>query len=485
MALPAILETGNSAAGKANVNTLYELLVALSANEDNAGFSLMAVKMGSASDPGGLYVERLRASDFGRLSVGSDTPAFNHLFPGSTLDSGIWTAPVTTMTATVVSGFCNLNAGASTTSSAVARVQSYQFIPAFKTFPTSVQMDVQFTQAPQANNVCEWGWFLASGTSAPTDGVFFRLTSTGELRCVLNNNGTETLSNAIDFATYVGTATTRQFYFTLGDAEVDFYIDDVHVAGINRPAAAGTITASMALPITFRNYNSGTPSLAQVMKVGFVNASYGDMDSTKAWGTALATMGRTGYQGQTGGTLGSTAIFGNSATPAAAVPTNTTAALTTGLGGIFVETDTLAVGTDGIVMSYQNPVGTAAVPGKVLYIGGFRIESHISTVIVGGGYVAMWGIAFGSSAVSLATTDSATSKAPRRIGPFGNHSVVAAAAALTQVTPTGAPIEIRLDTPIAVYPGEFIQLIRRKQSGTVSTSGALTHIITPINTFWE
>lgn len=476
---------GNTSGNVAEVDANNAIQVVTPTNEDNAGFALLAAKMGSSSDPGGIYVERLRASDFGRLSTGIDTPAINHLFPGSTLDSSIWTAPVTTMTVTVAGGFANLNAGLSVASGAVARIQSYQFIPSLKTFPTGVQMDVQFAQTPQTGNVCEWGWFLASGTTAPTDGVFFRINASGELRCVINNNGTENQSPAINFSTYVGASTTRQFYFTLGDAEVDFYIDDVHVAGVARPAAGGRITASMSLPLTFRNYNSSATSAAQVMKVGFVNASFGDMNIVKPWDMAMAGMGRTGYQGQTGGTLGSTAIFGNSASPAAAVPTNTTAALTAGLGGIFVETDTLAVGTDGIVMSYQNTAGTAAAPGKVLYVRGFSIESFVSTVIAGGGYVAFWGVAFGSSAVSLATNDSATSKAPRRIGPFGQHSVAAAAAALTLVTPAGSPIQIDFGTPIAVYPGEYIQLIRRKQSGTVSSSGAITHIVTPIGVFWE
>jgi len=480
MALPIQIEglTGL----KADVNDNNETLVALTQNEDNAGFALLACKMGSEDDAGGLYVERLRASDFGRLSVGMDQFVWNHSFPGSALNTGLWASPVTTMTITVTGGFCTLNAGASTANAAVARVTSYPMFPAFKTFADGIQMDVQFAQLPVANNVCEWGWFISTGTAAPTDGIFFRLNATGEFLCVVNTNGTENQSSALDFATLVGQNSTKQFYFTVSDSEIDFYIDDEHVAGIERPATVGTMTGAMQCPMSFRNYNTAVTSAAQIMRVGYVNVSYGDMSSNKLWHYAQSGNGGISAQGQTGSTLGSTAIYGNSATPTAAVPTNTTAALTTGLGGIFLETDTLAVGTDGIVMSYQVPVGTAALPGRGLYIHSVRIETFVSTVLVGGGYVGMWGLTFGSTAVSQATAEAATTKAPRRVGPFGLHSVASAAAALTIITPTA--IQMNFETPIFCEQGSFIQLIRRKQSGTAPSSGVLTHVVT-VNGYWE
>jgi hypothetical protein len=480
MALPIVIEglTGI----KADVNDDNETLVALTQNEDNAGFALLACKMGSESDEGGVYVERLRASDFGRLAVGMDQFAWNHSFPGSALNTGLWASPTTTMTITVSGGFCALNAGASVANGAVARVTSYPMFPAFKTFADGVQMDVQFSQLPVANNVCEWGWVISTGTTAPTDGIFFRLNASGEFRCVVNTNGSEATSAALPFSTLVGVNTTKQFYFTISDSEIDFYINDEHVAGIDRPAAVGTMTGSQQCPMSFRNYNTGVTSSAQIMRVGYVNVSYGDMSSNKFWHYSQSGNGANSAQGQSGATLGTTAIFSNGATPTAAVPTNTTAALATGLGGIFLETDTLAVGTDGIVMSYQVPAGTASLPGRSLYIQSLRIETFVSTVLVSGGYVGMWGLTFGATAVSQATAEAATAKAPRRVGPFGLHSVAAAAAALTIVTPTS--IQVDFETPIFCEQGSFIQLIRRKQSGTAPSSGVLTHVVT-VNGYWE
>ena len=75
---------------------------------------------------------------------------------------------------------------------------------------------------------------------------------------------------------------------------------------------------------------------------------------------------------------------------AAAVPTTTGAALGSGLGGTFWETATLAVNTDGIIMSYQVPTGTVNFPGRRLVLRGMYLNSYIQTVIAGGPYTAEW-----------------------------------------------------------------------------------------------
>ena len=118
------------------------------------------------------------------------------------------------------------------------------------------------------------------------------------------------------------------------------------------------------LPISFRSYNNApVTGTAQIMKVGGVNVSLSDMNQTKAWAHVMAGAGGMSYQGQTGQTLGSTALYTNNlAAGAGAVMTNTTAALGSGLGGQFAALPTLAISTDGILSSYQVPVGTSAAP---------------------------------------------------------------------------------------------------------------------------
>jgi hypothetical protein len=186
-----------------------------------------------------------------------------------------------------------------------------------------------------------------------------------------------------------------------------------------------------------------------------------------------------GYRGMSGGVMGSLASYANSTNPTAAVPTNTTAALGSGLCGQFWETDTLAVTVDGIIASYQVPPISVSSPNRRLVVLGIKIQSYVQTVIVGGGYVANWSLAFGHTAVSLATAESASSKAPCRI-PLGIHGVPAAAAANS--TLGDIVVDFR-GGEVFVNPGEFIQIVKKKV-GTAPTAGAIAHNV--IITFgWE
>lgn len=455
------------------------LSVTLDPLEGDAGFAALVAENDSGSITGTRYTRAVEVTDDFRVRVAIDSPFFSECFPGVAFNTAIWTQVVATMTATVASGFANLNAGLSTASGAVARLQTWRSFPIYKTFITYAEMEVQFAQTPQANNVCEWGLFYSTGTAAPTDGAFFRLTSTGEFRCILNYNGTETQSAALNFGTLVGVNTTRQFLIYVGSTMVRFWIDNIQIAAIPTPAGQGSSIASMNVPLAFRNYNSGITASAQVMKVGNTNVTIGEAELSMPFGQFICGGGGSSSQGQTGGTMGSTANYANSANPVAAVATNTTAALGSGLGGQFWETDTLAVTTDGIISSYQVPAGTAAVPGKSFYCSAVRISSYVQTVLVGGPYVAQWSLAYGHTAVSLATTETATTKAPRRV-PLGIQPVTAAQAVSTIV---GTPIAIEFaDEPVVVHPGEFIQVVKKKV-GTAPSSGVIAHVITFVGKF--
>jgi hypothetical protein len=294
------------------------------------------------------------------------------------------------------------------------------------------------------------------------------------------SSAVETQSGTLNFSTLVGINTTRHFIVQWTEDNVKFWIDDVIVAVVDLPTAGALITASGSLPSLLRNYNSGVTGAAQVMRAANITVSIADLQNAKPWSHTMAGQGGCAYQGQTGGTMGSTANYANSANPTAAIPTNTTAALGSGLGGQFWETDTLAVTTDGIISSFQNPAASAALPGKVLYITGVKIESFIQTVLTGGGYNASWSLAFGHTAVSLATAESsgAATKAPRKIA-LGQQSVAAAAAVLT----TLQTVQMSFNSPIPVFPGEFIQTVKKK-IGTAPSAGVVAHLVT-IDGYWE
>jgi hypothetical protein len=194
MALDTNILGGSNTTNKPNVDATYNLNVTLPLVDAQAGFSTMLSEADAGTVTGSRMLSALEVTDDFRLRIGADNMVFNETFVGAAINTGLWASPVTTMTVTIANGFANLNAGLSTASGAVAQVNTRRHFPTYKTFTTYAEMEVQFAQTPQTNNVCEWGYFLASGTTAPLDGAFFRLTATGAFRCVLNNNGAETIN---------------------------------------------------------------------------------------------------------------------------------------------------------------------------------------------------------------------------------------------------------------------------------------------------
>jgi hypothetical protein len=190
------------------------------------------------------------------------------------------------------------------------------------------------------------------------------------------------------------------------------------------------------------------------------------------------------YQGQDGDTQGSLAMYSNAAVAAAAALTNTTAAAgNIGLGGVVLVLPTLTSGTDGILLSYQNPVGSVTQPPKTLVVQGIRIFASVQTALTGGPLTLVMGAAFGHTALSLATVETgsfvtATTKAPRRV-PLGNFDFVVTAAA-----GIGVPsIWMQFLSPLVVNPGEYFAITCRNL-GTVTTLGALA-ITVSVDHFFE
>lgn len=472
---------GNTSGNVLEVNADNEAKVALPSDETKAGYVLLSTMNDSGSITNVKNVMSLESSQDYRLRVGVDNvPLFSEYFPGTAINSALWTAPVTTMTVTVASGFATLNAGLSTAASAVARVSSYRSFPNYNKVPIYFETVLQFSQAPVTNNVSEFGLGIASGILAPTDGVFFRLLANGEFRGIVNTGGIETQTEPLDFNALVGEQMSKHFIITLNDDNALFYIDDVLVGSVARGDAGSGVVVSQNLPIFFRTYNTGVTTAAQTMKIGLVGITLGDTLTNKPWSHVRAASGDMGYQGPTGGTMGSTALYTNNLAPGAGVAaTNTTAALGSGLGGQFSLLPTLTANTDGIIQSYQVPLGTALVPGKSLVITGVHITGMVTTALVGGPVLGFWSLAFGHTAVSLATTESATGKAPRRI-PLGIQTWAATSAVGTK---HDEKIQFVFDTPVIVQPGEFVQCVM-KNVGTVTSAGVITFLIT-FDSHWE
>ena len=441
---------------------------------DLAGFTSITAESDPGTYTGSRLTRNLEATDDFRLRIGIDQTFFNEYFPGTSINGAIWNTLVSTMVITQASNFANLNAVGSNNSGASAQLRTWRHMPAFMSYPLYCEIDLQLSVVPQTNNVVEWGLGIATGTSTPTDGVFFRLSS-NSLRAILNTAGSEVQS--AELISFLPTAaTTNDWLIVLSEKTVEFWINDILLTTLSRQSTAGATTGTMNLPVFIRNYNSAATTTPQVVKVGYVNVSQGDLNTAKPWSHVMAGAGSMAYQLQTGAAaFGTSALLTNSlGTSSVAAMTNTTAALGSGLGGQFSTFPTLTVNTDGVVSSYQVPAGSSTVPGKSLYITGVKVQGAVVNTLVGGPVVYAYTLAFGHTAVSLATAEAnGTAKAPRRIA-LGFETFASNAAIGVLGSTTGC--YMAFNSPVVVQPGEFVA-VTAKNMGTVTTGGIITLLV--------
>lgn len=471
---------GDTSGNVAEVDANNNMKVVNPTDPAQSGYVQLAGTLSDATDPAGLEVTALRSSAQGRLSVGQPVQLMSEFFNNTTLNSAVFTAPVTAQTVACAAGTLNLNASTITTLSAVSRVSTYAHFPFIADLATYAVWDALLTQTPQVNAVIEMGFGIAAALTAPTDGAFFRYDSTGTLKGVVNTAGSELMTAAL---TAPSNGVMHRYRVVVENDRVFFYINGICQGIIDTPTALGFPVNSPAQPFFARVYHLATaPALANQLRIGYILIGMQDAAGLgKDNATLAALQGRMGSQGQTGQTMGSTALFTNSlAAGGGAAMLNASAALGSGLGGQFAALPTLAAPTDGIVCSYLNPVPTAVIPAKTLYIRGVRIQGVVTTILTGGPVIYQYGLAYGHNNVSLGTTESATAKAPRRF-PFGVETFAAAAAVGTVGSVNGQ--YMAFNAPIAVMPGEFVQ-VTAKNLGTVTTLGVITFSVT-FDSYWE
>jgi len=471
-------------ATKLGINGDGEAKVALAQTPESAGFAILAAETHPTENSVTREVKPLEANDDFSLRTTTEEPLTWHIFAGAAVNTTLGRQGNATATITQANGWLTLNAGNSTASGAAAVYTGYQFVERIPGSNVYWHGLIQFAQTSHPSNcVGEWGLATHSagagtGTTEPTDGVYFRLSAAGVLEGVVRANGANvaTTGPITDYATLLGANTTRLAIVSISDTVARFWIDgavvgEIELGTADAPSApCWTYTGTFACHV--RLHNTAAVSAAQQIKLSRYAIRRDNVGAPRPFQHAVAAAGGHSTQGQTGETLGTTANYANSANPAAAVPTNTTAALGSGLGGQFWETDTLAVTTDGIICSYQVPAATSAIPGKALYVTGIKVVSYVQTTLTGGGYVAQWSLAYGHTAVSIATAEGAAAKAARRV-PLGVQTVASAAAALTLLS----EITMRFDSPLCVMPGEFIALVKKKV-GTAPSGGVIAHVIT-------
>jgi hypothetical protein len=425
------------------------------------------------------------ASDDYRLAVGRCTPLLDYNFNGTAQATGQWKCLYTTMTMTEGGGSVLCNANSTGTGSTGCALSTWAYFKLQGGAELYAAAEVTATPFEiQINQVAELGLFLPTATSAPADGAYFRLAASGT-QGVVNFNGAETV---LPFPTsYFGTGngaklisgTVYRLGINITTYKTEFWINDVLAGSIATPAGQGTPFATIALPYTFqlRNTGSVSPFVAQ-LKVSLVHIEQDDLDLVMPYPHVLSAAGQSSGQGQEGGTVGSTANLPNSAGgsgPGAAALNNTTANVT-GLGGIAAVTPSYAVNDDGLVFDYTNPAGGIAQVPRKLIITGVRVQGAVTSALTGGPVTYLYQLAYGHSAVSLATAESAsfntaTAKAPRKVA-IGIDTY--ASGAIAGVLGSGI-MDLDLSmSPVTVNPGEHVAVVARNLASTATGTITVT-----------
>lgn len=471
----AVLDTGSSTAGKANVDSNYQLLVATNSDPAKAG----AVRMFSENDPGTItgevYALSPETSDDYRLRVGMDVLLDNETFNYAAQNTAKFSYVATTLTMALTGGALTTNGTSITTINTAASLRTFQFFPLLgQQTPLYCEFSASITAAMATNTTIDFGLFLTSGSSpyAPADGVYFRLTSAG-LIGVINFNGAEVTTSVFSFSATVNQV--YQFVIALNEREAEFWIDDVLYGTLTVQTGNGQPCMSAALPMQIRHAIGGTAAGSVVqLKVWDYSVELGDVVTGMTAGAIAASQGGT-LQIQAGAAVsGQLTTYANGAEPGAVTLTANTAPATNTLGGLFLLPAAITTAaSDYPLFAWLNPAGTTAIIGKVFYCTGVRVgELTVTTALTGGPIILTYALGFGSTASTLATTETAsftspTTKVARRI-PLGLQTLAATAAVGTLSPGFQADFS---SAPIPINPGEYLHIILRVL-GTNTTGGA-------------
>jgi hypothetical protein len=479
MALDANIR-GSSSGNGAEVTATNELRVTGgSATLANAGYAVHAFENSDGTYTSGVpYRMSPRVTANKALNVGQETPLFDYTFNATAQNTSLWKHVFVTQTMTQSSGFLNVNANATGTTTTHCYLQTWAHFALRGGSGINVSFSAQTSLAVPANQVFETGLFLGVANAVPGDGVFIRWTSAG-LYGVLLYNGTETATSVFSaFTPSVGVNYT--FYIKCHENEVEFYVapqgSEPHLLGeISTPAGNGQPFTTTALPFTISNRNAAAVTSATTFKVSdvFINAI--DLNYNIPISQQQAMLGLMGSQGQDGGTLGTTAVFPNAAgaTTVTGGSLSQTVALSTGLGGQVGITATVP-GVDGMVTNFQVPTGGVAQTPRRLVITGMRVSSvNIGAAVAGTASTLSWSLAYGAtggSIPSLAQADTgsfvtATAKSWRRV-PVGMQSWIIGAA----VGQREVDIDVKFTSPIVVNPGEWVGACAKFIQGTTTAS---------------
>lgn len=485
---------GGTSGNKAEVTTTNYLKVVTETDSTNAPENIGGMRVFSENDGGFIMGGEAIASpetdaDY-RLRVSQDLLLDEETFFYTAQNTGKHSYLTTTMTNAWTAGQLTTNSGSTTAITTGTVFQTYATFPTNGTQTLSGDFELGFSAPPQTNSFIEFGFMIPGAqTVAPTDGVFFRLSSAG-LQGISSFNGTETSTGIFPATGGTGVwtytnAKRYQFIVYIGGVYAEFWVNDgtgaARLGKIPLPAAQGRMNLAAGVPIALKHRITGGAAGgvlqatlgAYSVRIGGSNiTALPSTQGNRLWGS---------YQGQSGGTMGGLTTYVNSTNPTAAAPSNTalTANLPGGLGGQGAVVAAVAAATDGIWSEYGVPAGTVLIPGRRLIIRGVILDLvNLGAAVATTATTIQFSLAFGHTAVSLATAEGAATKAPRRLAMgYATWPIGAAIGAQPQC---GQIVFDTGDAPIFVNPGERIALVGKFLAGTATASQVINFTYQPI-----
>ncbi len=442
---------GGSSSDLADVNGAKQLKV--SAFGPDGGYLPLADRDGHLAE----------FADDGRVDIGRDTPLFVDRFTGSAVAAhNKWAQSILTQTVTVGSGAATLNASAITTVNTYSILLSQQKFRGFFDGSLYVHARVRPVNLPQTNAEGIVGACNVATTAAPTDGAFVRWTSSGSFECVVNRGGNETSTTM--------TAPTAGVYWNV---HIKASVEAV-VCGLTREDTGESQSVTIPLPsgspsifnespgvcLAVRN-GAVAPSPAPQLVVGAVEVMMKVIDLSRPVGHLNALTGHGSPYTPTTGAQSTN--HANSTSPTSATLSNTAAGYTT-LGGRYQFAAPAGAATDFALFGYQVPTSFRFV------MTGIAISScNTGAAVATTATMLDWGVAVGSTAVSLATADAiaaSPTSAPRRV-PLGSQGYIIGAA-----IGACAPDIVRdfSQAPLTVESGRFLHVIVQVPVGTATAS---------------
>lgn len=499
----AVIDSGTSTSGKANVDANYNLNVTLPTTDTQAGFARLTFL------PGGSAGRDLSITAEGEAYVQNGYQLMDLQFNSA---STTWATKIgtnaTTMTKAPTNGYMRLNSGSSTTTAQGISIYTNRTFNLEEGVEMRVKFYVRHANAAATNKQADAGLgyyaFAAGQAAAMNDFIGFRWTTTGGLMAVVETSQggaptsqTTNINSNVPFSDNV----TREYEIIVTDAFAEFYVAGVYQTRISRDPGSWSLLKGISLPFMARVFNSGAASAAMTFDLASVSV-------IRMCGEVMpqpliaAVMGKSSYYFQPDVTAASAAthLFPASGTaPTAAVGSNTASAANNvaTMGGIIRNTltgVTVTLSTNILWTAYQNPAipttAGVATNARNLIITGINIGPMVVTAaLTGGGFTAAWFAAIGTTATSLATTDAdgttaVAQKAPRFV-PLTLVSTLAATAALGVVSTDVGDHQFVFRTPLVVHPGEFISIGMRTIAVTAAVTAGSADCMIGVNGYWE